>query len=238
MQALALVAGGKMNQPLTFDGEPVETADGRPVLVTEDGYEYVGRHHWTREERMLKCGIPEKYVYPPVPYEKLEGIDKFKRTLQCWDRRKWIVISGHVASGKTTLMAEIARRTSERYTWRNWYEICKRVKLSWDKNNDEREESILRELKRGGILFLDDLGKGALKDKKEGLETIYTDMAYEIFGYRYDNNLVTVLTSEHKGGKLQTGIGEASISRIMHESIFVDLDYQPEWRITNRKRRF
>lgn len=234
---------------LGINGQPVIGGDWLTVK-NSDGIEWVVRRTpkpEPQEKRMLAFGVPKRYVYPDVTQDNLIGVDDHMAKLRSWDHERWVLIHADVGRGKSTILAELARTTKERYLWINWHDFCESIKDSWDTRNEGRtQKQFVDGAKKADVLFIDDLGKSSkssyVRDRKGEVtrveQTWHTEVAYSILSYRYDNRMPVAITCEYNPNRLKEYIGFAAISRIMQTAISIDLSKQPEFRLQQRKERF
>ena len=107
-------------------------------------------------------------------------------------------IGGQSGCGKTHLCTAIARElllagNELRYVlWRD-----ESVKLKAVINNDEKYQAIIEELKRVDVLYIDDFLKAPIgREANTPPTSSELSLALEIINNRYNNNLVTIISSE------------------------------------------
>ena len=106
---------------------------------------------------------------------------------------KWFIACGQSGSGKTLLVSIIAnyllKNFNKEVRYVTWTDFISQLKRDMLGDNSNQVSKYLDEIKNAEVLFLDELLK------------IYnqTDLKYaiEIINYRYNNNLKTLITSEH-----------------------------------------
>ena len=126
---------------------------------------------------------------------------------------KWFIGCGQSGSGKTLLVSIIAnyllKNFNKEVRYVTWTDFISQLKRDMLGDNSNQVSMYLDEIKNAEVLFLDELLK------------IYnqTDLKYaiEIINYRYNNNLKTLITSEHSLKELLK-IDEATFGRVIEKS--------------------
>lgn len=126
---------------------------------------------------------------------------------------KWFIACGQSGSGKTLLVSIIAnyllKNFNKEVRYVTWTDFISQLKRDMLGDNSNTVSKYLDEIKNAEVLFLDELLK------------VYnqTDLKYaiEIINYRYNNNLKTLITSEHSLKELLK-IDEATFGRVIEKS--------------------
>ena len=113
--------------------------------------------------------------------------------------RKWFFIGGQVGAGKTHLCTAIVgeflnRGTSAKYMlWRD-----EALKLKAVVNDDTAYSNLIKPLKTVPVLYIDDFFRTGNDEagRKKAPTQGDINVAFELINYRYNNNLVTILSSE------------------------------------------
>ncbi len=147
---------------------------------------------------------------------------------------KWFIACGQSGSGKTLLVSIIAnyllKNFNKEVRYVTWTDFISQLKRDMLGDNSNTVSKYLDEIKNAEVLFLDELLK------------IYnqTDLKYavEIINYRYNNNLKTLITSEHSLKELLK-IDEATFGRVVEKSkeyvIEIPKDTTKNYRLKNTK---
>lgn len=158
--------------------------------------------------------------------EKL--IDAFIREFEAWDKiGKGLYICSHTkGSGKTYLASCICNTIMERYRTRTRFASAQKL-LDYSKNSDgsgEVSTDPIGLLKKCKVLVLDDLGA-----KRNGGDWM-NDVLFDIIDSRYQDKLVTIITSNIRPDELN--LDERIIDRIKAMCIAVKL---PEYCVRGAK---
>lgn len=113
--------------------------------------------------------------------------------------RKWFFIGGQVGAGKTHLCTAMVgeflkRGISAKYMlWRD-----EALKLKAVVNDDAAYSNLIKPLKTVPVLYIDDFFRTGNDEtgRKKAPTQGDINVAFELINYRYNNNLVTVLSSE------------------------------------------
>ena len=113
--------------------------------------------------------------------------------------RKWFFIGGQVGAGKTHLCTAIVgeflnRGISAKYMlWRD-----EALKLKAVVNDDAAYSNLIKPLKTVPVLYIDDFFRTGNDEtgRKKAPTQGDINVAFELINYRYNNNLVTILSSE------------------------------------------
>lgn len=130
--------------------------------------------------------------------------------------RKWFFIGGQVGAGKThictAIVGEFLKRgySSKYMLWRD--EV---VKLKAVTNSDLEYSKLINPLKTVPVLYIDDFFKTSKSDDGSKRSPTQGDInvAFEIINYRYNNNCITIISSERSVDEILS-CDEATGSRI------------------------
>ena len=175
---------------------------GVVIRVDEDGYTYAtvceclkARKSLQRLERSGLSNLLDKYTFDryttKYAFQK-DLLDKAKRFVE--DTRHWFVIVGESGIGKshicTAICGELLKRGKE-VRFMSW--LTDSVKLKQNINNYEIYEPLIRDYKTCEVLYVDDLFKS---DNNTPPTPADIKLAMEIFNYRYNNKLKTLVSGE------------------------------------------
>lgn len=194
---------------------------GRLVSV-EEGRRVVRPCSCAREEqarqRLKNTGLPRALV-ESCTFAAFAAtaplLEKMKRTVMAYAEKPsgWLLLAGQEGSGKTHLAVAAAAALSERdydVCWMDW-----RFENGWLKRVDADPGERLRRIRRlqqCQVVLIDDLLRSADRPSTADL-----NLAMEILGYRYDNGLPTLLTTQWTPKKL-SGMSTALTDRILERS--------------------
>lgn len=113
--------------------------------------------------------------------------------------RQWFFVGGQVGAGKTHICTAIAVEFLKKGMGVRYMMWCDdSAKLKSVVNDCEEYERRIQPLKTIPVLYIDDFFKTSLDD--EGCKKMPTQadirLAFEILNYRYNNNCITILSSE------------------------------------------
>ena len=167
----------------------------------------------------------EKFVIPSEednllwPNERKTLLDALSHARQFAENpNKWLFYTGIFGTGKTHLAAAIAN-----YSLSKGYKIIfqpvpdllDELRSSYGSNNTTYEETIER-IKTVPILILDDLGAQNATDWAE-------EKLYQIFNYRYVNQLPTVITSNvglsKIDGRIVSRLGDNNLTAVIQMNV-------------------
>lgn len=165
-----------------------------------------------------------KHVIREMTFDSYQAEQPWQETVKqgamayAADPQGWFLLSGQSGAGKTHLCTAICRKLlydGRKVRYMSWREEVGRLK-SLALEHDARQ-SLLEELKKAEVLYIDDLFKGGTE--QEGAKPTAADgsLAFEILNYREHNRLPTILSTEKTEAELlqiDTAIG----SRILHRS--------------------
>ena len=159
-------------------------------------------------QELEKCGM-KKEVFNNYTLEKFTTDQewqkvvkaKFVKYLENFKKdeefRNWLVISAQSGSGKSHLCTAILKEMmidGKKGKYMLWLDEVQKIialKKSVHYLNQQKFDDIMYELKNVDILYIDDFLKN-YNDKK--IDEI--DIAYEIINARYNNNKITIISTE------------------------------------------
>lgn len=141
-----------------------------------------------------------------------------------------VVITGGVGLGKTHLAYAIVNAIEEKRTSKTGYKlythkkvnfvtikyIIDSIKNTWDKKADNFDKDIVRDLKKIGLLIIDEIGVQYGTDS-ERIEL------FEIFNQRYNNMLPTIVISNHSKDELIRILGLRITDRLFGKAKFFEI---------------
>ena len=128
---------------------------------------------------------------------------------------KWFFIGGQVGCGKTHICTAIVGEflnNSIPALYLSWRDEINKIKSNI--NNSEEYDRIISRWKKIDVLYIDDLFK---KEQGKLPTSADIDAAYEILNYRYNNELITIISSERSTTEI-IGIEQSIGSRIFQMS--------------------
>jgi DNA replication protein DnaC len=137
-------------------------------------------------------------------------------------KEKWLYLGGQSGSGKTHICKALEETLANRgfnCKYFNWRENINELKIQFFEDKAQYQMT-MHELKSADYLFIDDLFKGKITETD-------TNIAYEIINSRYDNNKLTVITSELYMSELKD-VDEAIQGRIYEKSLQVIIERKDE----------
>ncbi|WP_250278776.1 DnaA ATPase domain-containing protein [[Clostridium] colinum] len=185
-------------------------------------------------ERFKKSGLEalrQKYTFSKFNRynEKTKKLyEKAKEFLKNKNEKNWFFIGGQVGSGKshlcTAMSLELLKNNQVKFMeWVKESTILKSLVL--DDINYTRE---LSKLLYVDILYIDDFFKG-------GINKADIRLAFEIINYRYNNDLVTIISSEKSINEILE-IDEAIGSRIYEKSYNFTFEIEKDEELNYRLR--
>ena len=192
----------------------IASEDGR-ISVRECDCMKTRRCVWEMERSGLKDIIREK------TFDAFEALEDWQKTIKdgalryAGDPKGWLLLSGQSGSGKTHLCTAVCRQrllAGDAVRYMPWREKTAQMKaMSLD---NEQRAALLDGYKTAPILYVDDLYKtGRSPDGTASPTAADVGLAFEIFNYRYNNRLPTIISTERTPQEL-VGIDEATGSRI------------------------
>ena len=192
----------------------IASEDGR-ISVRECDCMKTRRCVWEMERSGLKDIIREK------TFDAFEALEDWQKTIKAGalryagDPKGWLLMSGQSGSGKTHLCTAVCRQrllAGDAVRYMPWREKTAQMKaMSLD---NEQRAALLDGYKTAPILYVDDLYKtGRSPDGTASPTAADVGLAFEIFNYRYNNRLPTIISTERTPQEL-VGIDEATGSRI------------------------
>lgn len=138
----------------------------------------------------------------------------------CLTTLNWFYIGGQSGAGKTHLCSAIIKELIEQMCevqYMPWRDSLQRIKANT--MNDRERQELFEPLKKAQILYIDDFLKPTYS--VEGISKNPTDAdintAFELLNYRYNNNLITIISSE-LDIQQATEIDEATGGRIKEKA--------------------
>ena len=172
-----------------------EDKDGKPVFgfrKCECAIKEANRN------RLVKSGlisVIEKYTFEKYTVkEKWQAAVKASAIDYAENPKGWFFIGGQVGAGKTHLCTAIVAELMEKgmsskyMVWPN-----EAIQLKANKMNDEEYQRLIEPFQRVKVLYIDDFLKTE-RGKAPTASDIMT--AFEILNYRYNNGLITIISSE------------------------------------------
>ena len=162
-------------------------------------------------EEMLKIRLRDykvMYEWQKKCYDKV-----YQYCLKENNSNKWFLALGQSGCGKTTLASIVANNlfnnANKEVYYIIWTDFIAKLKRDLMSDMSDDVSDYLEEIKNCEVLFLDEI----IKKYNE------TDLKYliEIINYRYQNNLKTILTSEHTLDNL-LDIDEATFGRAVERA--------------------
>lgn len=110
--------------------------------------------------------------------------------------KSWLILHGNYGTGKSHLAAAAVRHAlaagRERCYFRNWITYLNRFKATWDRSKrgelqGETEDAIIREVKFGDLVVIDDLDKREYGD-------YFLSILYDILNDRWNEERPTIIT--------------------------------------------
>lgn len=163
------------------------------------------------ERSGLKASIQERRLDAFQVKEPWQ--EALKKTAEQFVRepKGWLLYCGQPGSGKTHLCTAVCRELL--YKGMQVYYAGWRDEVQWLKNyhtDPAEREKRLREIKTSQVLYIDDL----FKSGGDAPTAADLSIAFEILNYRYQNRLITIISTELSPEDLVT-LDEATGSRII-----------------------
>lgn len=183
-------------------------------------------------ERFKNSGLEplrQKYTFSKFNQynEKTKKLyDKAQDFLKDIDKKDWFFIGGQVGSGKSHLCTAICLQLlkTKRLKFMEWVKESTTLKsMVLDELNYTKE---LGKLLYTDVLYIDDFFKG-------GTNKADLRLAFELINYRYNNDLITIISSEKSINEILE-IDEAIGSRIYERSYNFNLDIEKDEELNYR----
>lgn len=173
------------------------------ISADKDGYRYAtececlkAKKSIQRLERSGLSNLLNKYTFDRYMTEYAFQKDLFNKANKYINEKanKWFVALGESGSGKshicTAICGEFLKQGKE-VRFMSW--LTDSIKLKQNINNYEIYEPMIRDYKTCEILYIDDLFKSENTTPPTPADI---KLAMEIFNYRYNNNLKTIVSGE------------------------------------------
>lgn len=178
------------------------------LKVDDEGYRYAvdcecrkAKKSLQRLERSGLSKLLNKYTFDRYKTEyafQKDLFDKAQRFLKETD--KWFCVLGESGAGKshicTAICGEFLKQGKE-LRFMSW--LTDSIKLKQNINNYEIYEPLIRVYKKCDVLYIDDLFKS---DNETPPTPADIKLAMEIFNYRYNNGLTTIISGERTMSQL------------------------------------
>ncbi len=215
------------------------------VYVVKDGYvvaqecncmlmrRNIVRIHESGLEELLRRNTLDTYI---TQENWQKGIKAVALDFLKSDGKDWFFIGGQVGAGKTHICTAIVGELMQRgYSakYMQWRQEATKLKSVI---NDKEYEPLMDMLKTVSVLYIDDLFKGGTDKygKKELPTPGDINLAFDIIATRYNQNLVTLISSERTMTEL-LAVDEAIGSRIAQKAnkykISLTQDEQKNYRL-------
>lgn len=197
---------------------------GSVADVREDGSNFfrdcdcmrIRRCVWKMEASGLKNIIKEK------TFDAYQALEPWQTTIKqgamayAEKPEGWLLFCGQSGSGKTHLCTAVCRHrllAGDEVRYMPWRDDIAQIKaMSLD---SEKRQQTIDGLKKAQILYIDDLYKtGRAADGSSNPTGADISLAFELLNYRYNNHLVTIISTEKTPEEL-VQIDEATGSRIV-----------------------
>jgi DNA replication protein DnaC len=124
----------------------------------------------------------------------------------------WFVLTGEYGSGKTHLAAAIANQRSQRgkpVIFVTYQDLSDLFRTTGQRDQDERNSNLIQDVKQAEFLVIDDV------TSQVGTAGYFREKFFQVFNYRFDAQLNTVLTTSAGDKDLDPRIK----SRIFHSDL-------------------
>lgn len=200
-------------------GVIAEPKAGGDIIFRECDCMRMRRCIWEMEKSGLKNNIRDKTFDTYVDTEPWQKTLKTGAMAYAEKPSGWLLFCGQPGSGKTHLCTAVCHHrlyAGDVVRYMPWQDKIAELKsLSLD---NERREEILKGLKTAPVLYIDDLFKtGRAADGIANPTGADIRLAFEIINYRYNNQLVTIISTEKLPQEL-VEIDEATGSRIIEKA--------------------
>lgn len=186
------------------------------IFIRECGCMKIRRCIWEMEKSGLKNIIKEKTFDSFHAEEAWQATIRQGAAAYAAQPEGWLLLCGQSGSGKTHLCTAVCRQrllAGDEVRYMPWRDTAAELKaMSLD--SEQRQQTIL-ELKRAQMLYIDDLFKtGRGPDGSSNPTGADIGIAFELLNYRYNNHLLTVISTEKTPEEL-IRIDEATGGRIV-----------------------
>ncbi|GAP63129.1 hypothetical protein ARMA_1552 [Ardenticatena maritima] len=130
--------------------------------------------------------------------------------------RGWLVLLGNYGCGKTHLAAAIANERLKRGEEVLFFvvpDLLDYLRAAFNPNNEETQDERFEQIRTAPLLILDDLGTHAATPWAQ-------EKLFQIFNYRYNAQLPTVVTTNHAldeiESRIRSRLEDQSLSQIVH----------------------
>lgn len=159
--------------------------------------------------------IPE--IYRTAIWDKVP--EKIKETIR-ENPKKGLYIHGDVGTGKTFMAYGVAHRAQQKGMIArvyNFSELLRVIRESYGKHYQEYHDNPVYDIQDfDGLLIIDDLGAEKVSDWSQ-------EMLYGIINRRYEEKLITIITSNLNIADLAERVGERIVSRIVEMCSIVEI---------------
>lgn len=205
-----------------------------------DGYKWVRRCRCFErdiiEERLRKSGLYraicentfESFI-AAEPWQQImkDKAEKYKAAvISTGDNIPWLFIGGMTGCGKTHICTAVIGdliKTGFDPKYMQWVQDSREIKK--DMIGDHVSAAI-EPFKTARILYIDDLFKGNRNPTDSDIR-----ICFEIFNYRYNNDLPTIISSEQYLDSELVNVDEATFSRVIEKTgaeFMISVDRQRE----------
>lgn len=148
---------------------------------------------------------------------KVPGVEKAYRAAKRFaaDPQGWLVLLGGYGCGKTHLAAAIANESLQREVavlFTTVPELLDHLRSTFAPNSDVRYDELFDSVRNSPLLILDDLGT-------ESSTPWAQEKLYQVFNYRYNYRMPTVVTSncpfERIDGRIRSRLSDRALSEII-----------------------
>ncbi len=183
-------------------------------------------------ERFKQSGLEplrQKYTFAKFKKENEKSknlYNKAQEYLKSIDKKEWFFVGGQVGAGKSHLCTAMcfSLLKTKRLKFMEWVKESTSLKaLVLDEENYTKE---LAKLIYTDVLYIDDFFKG-------GTNKADLRLAFEIINYRYNNDLITIISSEKSIDEILE-IDEAIGSRIYEKSYNFNFEIEKDEELNYR----
>lgn len=185
----------------------------------------------------LKMAHIKRYFNDVLPkrYQSIKNADE-ATLVDLIKRQKSLIITGGVGTGKTYRMYELYLGQFVRYWMKNLYHIghnefaenlymqkcfynIPELLQDLRKEYDGQESSLIKDLKKAEVLFLDDLGVEKVSDWVK-------EQMYIVINHRYENVKLTIYSTNLTIAEIAKTYGERIASRLVESCDIIKLEGQ------------